>query len=990
MSIKPWYNVVTPREDLRENKPLDASEFAVHLDQVRDQRAPSVYQKPELFFERTFLTRGLTDFAAEAMRRLAGIKTGSSAVFNLATQFGGGKTHALTLLYHLAKNGRAADRWQGVPRILEKAGLGTIPEANVAVFVGTEFDSLTGRGGDDGTPHRRTPWGEIAYQLGGPAALALLAQHEAEFIEPKGDVIRAFLPKDKPALILLDEIINYASTYRTKGYGDRLYNFIQALSETARGQDNVVLVVSIPASELEYTAQDEADETRFKKMLDRVGKAVMMSAEAETYEIIRRRLFEWDPRAINQDGRVLLNRDAQTTCSEYAGWVLAHRQQLPDSFPIDHAQTAFEAAYPFHPMTLSVFERKWQALPRFQRTRGVLRLMALWVAKAYQDGYKGAHRDPLISLGTAPLDESLFRAAVFEQLNESRLEAVVTTDICGKVDSHAVALDLEAVDTIRKARLHRKVAATIFFESNGGQSGDKHQATIPEIRLAVAEPDLDIGNIETVLEALTERCYFLLVDRNRYHFSLRENLNKRFADRRASIDAARIHETVQAQVQKDFALGGPVVERFYFPERSNQVADRPVLTLSVISPERGLADSRTLEWLDAMTREAGTSSRTFKSALLWAVADSDTLLREEARKLLAWEDINDDQSLNLDEVQSKQLVENVKKARRDLKEAVWRSYKNLVLLGKNNTLRVIDLGLINSSAADSLITYYLNRLRQEGDFEKDISPNFLLRNWSPAFTEWSTKAVRDAFYASPQFPRLANPDAIKVTIARGVSEGLLGYVGKTPDGKYSPFLYKKQMGSADVEISDDVFLVTRETAEAYHIAQQEPPRLTALLISPSTTELQPGKQQAYTVRGLDQRGAEYKLSKIDWTATGGTMNVQGVFTAGDAEGNFTVTAQSGDVSNTATVRIAKTITPPPPQPPPQSSGAQTISWTGQVPAQKWMNFYTKVLSRFASSQDLKLTVTFRVTISDPAGAAKAEETRSALKELGLNDDVQIQ
>ena len=138
-----------------------------------------------------------------------------------------------------------------MPRILAQAGIPQMPDnAAVAVFVGTEFDSLTGRGGNDGTPRRRTPWGEIVYHLGGQPALDLLAEHEAQFIEPKDDVIRAFLPKDRPCLILMDEVINYVSTYRWLGYGSMLYNFLQSLSETARGEPNVVLVVSIPASEL--------------------------------------------------------------------------------------------------------------------------------------------------------------------------------------------------------------------------------------------------------------------------------------------------------------------------------------------------------------------------------------------------------------------------------------------------------------------------------------------------------------------------------------------------------------------------------------------------------------------------------------------------------------------------------------------------------------------------------------------------------------------
>ena len=103
--LKPWYKVVTPREDLREGKPLDASEFAVHLDQVRDGRANEDYQDPVRFFERTFLTKNLRQMAGEVVRRLSGVKTETSAIFNMATQFGGGKTHALTLLYHLASHG---------------------------------------------------------------------------------------------------------------------------------------------------------------------------------------------------------------------------------------------------------------------------------------------------------------------------------------------------------------------------------------------------------------------------------------------------------------------------------------------------------------------------------------------------------------------------------------------------------------------------------------------------------------------------------------------------------------------------------------------------------------------------------------------------------------------------------------------------------------------------------------------------------------------
>ena len=939
-ALKPWYKVdgLTPREDLREGKPLDASEFAVHLDKVRDETAPADYKEPERFFERTYLTKYLTDFAAQVVRRLSGEKTETSAVFNLATQFGGGKTHALTLLYHLAKHGATANSWTGVQKILSKSGISSIPEAAVAVFVGTEFDSIDGRGGENGIPLRKTPWGEIAYQLGGEAAFDVVAEHESQFIEPKGDVIRKFLPKDKPCLILMDEIINYVSTYRRKGYHNCLYNFIQSLSETARGLDNVVLVVSIPASEMEYTSEDEADEQRFKKVLDRVGKPVIMSAESETSEIIRRRLFEWDTNAVTSDGRIMLPKDAIATCNSYADWVVEHRQQLPSWFPIDSAREEFIATYPFHPTILSVFERKWQALPRFQRTRGVLRLLALWVSNAYQQGYQNTHRDSLITLGTAPLDDPQFRAAVFEQLGETRLEGAVTTDICGKKDSHATRLDAEAVDVIKKTRLHRKVATTIFFESNGGCT--RTEATVPEIRMAVAEPSLDIGNVETVLETLSTDCYYLSIEKNKYRFSLSPNLNKILADRRANVQSSRITERVKAEIQKVFATSQGI-DVVLFPEKSSQISNRAVLTLAILAPDHSMMDSETLKLIESMTREYGSSDRTFKSAIIWAFADTDVQLREESRKVLAWEDIRDEESERLDDSQKRQLDTNLKKAQGDLKECVWRSYKNIALLGKDNKLRVVDLGMVTSSMATTMVGLILNRLRSDGDVEDSISPRFLVRNWPPAFKEWSTKSVRDAFFASPLFPRLLNGDAVKEAIARGVRDGILAYVGKIGSGDYEPFQYQCGTSIGEVEISEDVFIITQETAQAYKQA-------------------------------LAERTAQKEIQSTGTTVTAGKV----------------VSSTLPVVKATSSEYITETNAGTP-EPLPIPEAAQSLRWSGTITPQKWMNFYTRVLTKFAANKDLKLTLEVKVSVEGDISATKIEETKVALQELGLDGEVEI-
>ncbi len=791
------------------------------------------------------------------------------------------------------------------------------------MFVGTEFDSLAGRGGDGNGPKRLTPWGEIAWQLGGEAAFNLVREHDEKRIAPGGDVIRKLIPGDEPCLILVDELLNYCSRFRSLGLNNQLYDFLLSLSGALNPRS--VLVVSVPASEMEMTPEDVADYQRLTKMLDRVGKAMTMTAGAETSEIIRRRLFEWDTRAVQSDGRVHLPKEALETCGEFAHWVHEHAQQLSSSIPPDHARAHFEACYPFHPCVLSVFERKWQTVPKFQQTRGVLRMLALWIQNAYSQAYRKAHPDPLLTLGTAPFADAIFRDAVFEQLGNRALATAVTVDIAGRKEAHAVALDHEANETISKERLHQKVGTAVFFESNGGTT--RSEATLPEIRLAIGHPDLDLGNVETALDALTDRCYYLAVERKNYKFSLKENLNKRFSDKRANIAAASIDETVMSEIDKRFAKKEGV-ERALFPAKSIQISDRPILTFVIGALNQSLEERKdTLAMMEQMTRENGSSNRTFKSALIWVMADSAATLRECARKQLAWEAIDDEAiDLKLDESQRRQLNENIERSKRDLRDAVWRAYKHVFLIGKDNTLREIDLGMVGASSADSPITNILNRLSSDGELEKGISVRLLVKNWPSAFTEWPVKSARDALYASPQFPRIIRgTEAIQDTVAKAVAQGDLAYVGKTLDGKYVPFRYRESIFAGDVEVVDEMYLISHETAEAYLQKLSQP---AAPAVSPAAPT-----------------------------------------------GPATV--------NPTTVQTSLPISAP-------ASGGAGLSWTGEIPAQKWMNFYTKVLSKFASARTLKLTLKIQVTPDGGVSPQKLEETKSALRELGLNDDATIQ
>ena len=704
----------------------------------------------------------------------------------------------------------------------------------------------------------------------------------------------------------------------------------------------------------------------------------------EMGEIIRRRLFAWHG----------LSDDARRTATAYADWAIENAQVL-SGIDADTTRDRFLAAYPFHPSVLSVFEQKWQSVPGFQRTRGVLRLLALWVAHNHQDEHRKATREPLVTLGLAPLDNPTFRAAVFKQLGSDGLEIPVTTDIVGKATAHAVRLDKEAADAVKKAQLHRKVATTIFFESNGGMSQGKADASVPEIKTDVFGPDTNLADLDNVLEGLASTCYYLNWDRNRYRFGLSPNLNQILVSRRGAVQPKVIEDRIRQQTQKLFdkhsVEASKQIDRKYWPVRSNDVPNRPMLTLVVLGLESKAGEKKTNELMESVVRDCGSSGRTYKSALIFAVPDTGDAVREAARNALTWEGIDDDDDTKkqIDEGQKSLLSRNLKNAQRDLDEAIFRTYRHVYLLGKDNKLRPIDLGQITSSSAGSIVELILRELQRCEEITDGISPAKLIKYWPPALVEWSTKAVRDAFYSSPQLSRLLNPNSIKRTISDGVTQGLLATASKDASGRLKLEKYKESLTEADVDISDDVYVLKAEEAQKL----LEPPRLASLAVRPEHVMLKPDEQAAFACSALDQYGRPFAVPTVTWTVSSGRITNAGVYTAGTTGGLHSVRATAGDREAIAEVRV-RTDQPQPDDDggddkPVVKPGKQVLRWRGTVPPQKWMNFYTKVLTRFASSPELKLEVSIEIPIDPDHANSKQDEARSGLKELGLDDNVTL-
>ena len=283
--------------------------------------------------------------------------------------------------------------------------------------------------------------------------------------------------------------------------------------------------------------------------------------------------------------------------------------------------------------------------------------------------------------------------------------------------------------------------------------------------------------------------------------------------------------------------------------------------------------------------------------------------------------------------------------------------------------------MANSSSAASIVTLILERLKRDDILTSAVKPGKIVKNWPPAMTRWSTKSVRDAFFSSPLFPRVMNDAIIKETLARGVSEGLFGYASEQIPGKFDPFFFNESISSVDVEFSDDVFIVTSEEAKR----MQVPSVLTAIELSVDTTNVKPGEKVQVTAIGRDQYGQMHSLDDVEWNAKGGSVDKFGNFIAGVKETEALITVKSKGISTTIPLKV--TVAPI------IMKKIQKMGWSGEVQPQKWMNFYTKVLGRFATKKGLKISINIEVLEKEGINETMIEETKTALRELGLNDEI---
>ena len=706
--MDPWYKHAVPRREVREGRSFSPDEFAIALEQVVAGTAPDDYTKPDQFFSRTCFTRALREHAGMVLRRLSGETSNTAPVLTLITQFGGGKTHTLAALYHLANAGSPAVDFIGVSDLLREAGLPAIPAARVGVFVGNAWDPQ---------PGRETPWIDLARQIAGDKGVEALGA--AAVTTPPGTeaIGRVFAAANMPVLVLLDEVLNFVNRHR--GMGDSLFAFLQNLTVAVTGTTRAAAVISLPRSQVEMTALDQEWHDRITKVVRRVARDLIANDEAEIGEVVRRRLFE----DIGDE------RVRKRVAREYADWCFERSARLPAEWmAIDSTATEakardflrgrFEACYPFHPATLSVFQRKWRALTQFQQTRGTLAMLAQWISAARREHFDKGRSEPLITLGSAPLHISEFRAVVLGQLGETRLDTAILADIAGE-PCHARALDADIKGALRD--IHRRVGATILFESSGGQI-DK-VAHLPELRFALGEPpDVDTASIDNAASALEAASFFIRkVGTDGFRIHHQATLKKVVSDRRASLDEeTEIKPAIRKLVEAEFERGAsiPVVQP---PADSTAIPDAPRLTLVIGSPENqwdggSTVADRIAEW----TRDRGRSPRLYPASLIWCLKKPGRELQDAVELWLAWRRVQrevDEGVLGaeFDRADRTGVSTEVRNAEAVAKDEVWSGYRFVILSDAKsaNGLKVIDLGAGHASANQTLSGHVLAALKTE-------------------------------------------------------------------------------------------------------------------------------------------------------------------------------------------------------------------------------------------------------------------------------------
>ena len=648
-TLKPWREVVAPHPDVASGR-YQQAEFAADLWQAHHGEGSDEYRDPVEFFRRTYLTESLKGMLGGALQRLGG--GGGDPVVQLQTNFGGGKTHSMLALYHLC-SGMAPSELTGIDALLREADVSTLPKANRVVLVGIRISPGNPVTKPDGTVVR-TLWGELAWQLGGAAAYGRVAADDERGTSP-GDVLRQLLVEHGPCLILIDEWVAYARQLHDQsdlpaGSFETQFTFAQALTESVKAAGNALLVVSLPASDTSGSPHSQADDVevggqrgrealdRLRNVIGRVESSWRPASAEEGFEIVRRRLFE--PFA---DPAQFKDRDvvARAFGDLYRG---GHQEFPPECRDADYEKRV-AAAYPIHPEIFDRLYSDWSTLVTFQRTRGVLRLMATVIHSLWAKG----DRNPLILPANLSIDDPRVQFELTRYLPDHWVP-VIEKDVDGP-SALPQRIDRE-VANLGKYSACRRVARAVYLGSAPAAGAPQRGLEDRRIRLGCVLPGESPAVFGDALRRLAAAATYLYQDGPRYWYDTRPTVTKLAEDRAEQLrrDGDKVAQAVGERLRAALRETGGFSQIHAAPRSGSDVPDERetrLVVLDVDHPYHRDAGSPAEKAAAAILEARGTTPRLYRNTLVFLAPDQSRLqdLDEAIRRRLAWQSILDEREL---------------------------------------------------------------------------------------------------------------------------------------------------------------------------------------------------------------------------------------------------------------------------------------------------------------------------------------------------------
>ena len=807
-NLKPWREVIVPSPDVALGS-FQEAEFAADLQQVYDGRANATnYGNPVSFFNQTYITPGIATLLVNTLKRITG--EGGDPVIQTKTGFGGGKTHSLIALYHLVSNSDAlvnptADDEESVRtsekirEIMREAGYDpdTSPRAKIAVLDGTFLAPTDQRSTDTGDP-RNTLWGEMAYQLGGQDAYEIVGEAARQGTSPGGDQLDRLLEHVGPCVILMDELVAYV---RNAGpASDSIYTFIQAFTQSVRRSDSCALVVTLPESTIEAGGERGAEAlNRLDSILGRI-EAIWQPLEVDqAFEVVRRRLF----------GRVTDETARDRTCEAFSRMYGSRAREFPPEASEQRYLERMKECYPIHPEIFDRLYQDWSANTRFQRTRGVLRMMANWISRLYLEN----DASPMILPASMTLSDQAL-ANEFTVLLDGQWNPVVSeADSNG---SRTDVIDGSSQSFAQVGGAARRIARTVFLGSS--TAGAIRGIDIRRIHVGAVQPGHGTATYDDALRRMIGDLYFLYSADDRYYFHAEENLNKVAADRAGAVTEREIDEHIESRLRDAVRRRSDVS---ICPNGSGDVYDGHSVRLVVLPPRQALptrsSEENTAEAaaLDILLNR-GDAPRVRRNTLIYLAAKMDDLraLRSSVRSYLAWDSIvNGDRRIeNLVGTRMSQARGSLGRAESETVGGIVRSYRwALAPVQDDPQIPEYRFSTLetDAQATGEIVASAFDKLLAEEALADVISPSALATMldryiWSsPQYEEHiDIDTLWGIMSSSVYMHRLRDRSVLVDCITAGTESRAFGYAPAASEGRYANLRYGEPVGPGSDALND--------------------------------------------------------------------------------------------------------------------------------------------------------------------------------------------